>query len=105
MHILESGMRCFEPFYDSKVSELLAFSGQRLGSRDCLEEESGIAFRVRSRFTTSCLRASIWLKQRRYSVKNLRLGSSAGYAEQCRCVFDVRFASDTDQKKDIARGR
>jgi hypothetical protein len=73
MHTLESGMRRFEPSYSYKVSELLAFIRAAVGITPLSEEDRRIAFEERSRFTTWCLRTSIWLKRRGYSIKNLRL--------------------------------
>jgi hypothetical protein len=54
MHTLESRMRCFEPFYDSKVSELLALTGAaaRLGSGYCPNESAGSRSRSDQDFTT-----------------------------------------------------
>ncbi len=47
MHTLESGMRCFEPSYDYKVSELLVFIRAAAGITPL---SRGGAFEERSRF-------------------------------------------------------
>ena len=98
MHTLEFGMRCFEPSYDYKVSELLVFIRAAAGITPL---SRGGAFEERSRFHDIVLEGIdlVLTLSRTSGRKQRRLCRTVIV---CGCVFDVRYAPYSDHWREVA---